>query len=473
MRIFTAALVTETNTFSPIPTGRASFAQNGIAGDPFPDFASMLAWRDMATHDGHDVIESIAAVAEPAGKTVRGVYEELRDRLLHDLRAAMPVDVVLLYLHGAMVAEGYDDCEGDVLERVRAIAGSAIIGAELDLHAHLTDEMCAAADVIIAYKEYPHVDIVDRARDLYRLCTRAAAGSIAPVTAVYDCRTNGLFPTTREPLRSFVDDMRAREGNDVLSLSLVHGFPYGDVRGAGAKMLAIADGDRELASRIAQEFGKRFCSIREEAALQPMPFQEAIDLALADTNGTTVIADTADNAGGGAPGDSTFFLHYLFDRGAKHVVSGTYYDPISVDLCFEAGVGATLTLRIGGKLGPASGMPVDTDVIIRALDEHHVQEAMDDSGVVPYGRSAWVHARGIDLVLVSIRSQVFSPTTFTNLGIDLRSAKIIIVKSTHHFYGKFAPLATRVLYADSPGALRADFAAIPYEKRDPEYWPRA
>jgi microcystin degradation protein MlrC len=237
-------------------------------------------------------------------------------------------------------------------------------------------------------------------------------------------------------------------------------------------MLAIADRDGDLASRTAEEFGKRFTSIREEAALQSMPFEDAIDLALSDAVGATVIADVADNAGGGAPGDSTFVLQYLLDRAAKHVVSGTYYDPIAVEMCFEAGTGATLALRIGGKLGPASGMPVDVDVTVRALSERHVQDAMDDSGVVPLGRSAWVHARGIDLVLVSIRSQVFGPTAFTNLGIDLRRAKIIIVKSTHHFYGKFAPLASRVLYADSPGALRTDFAAIPYQKRDLDYWPR-
>ncbi len=474
MRIFTAGLVTETNTFSPIPTGRAAFTHNGIVADDQPsEFASMIAWRESARGEGHEIAESIAAVAEPAGKTVRAVYEELRDRILRDLRAALPVDAVLLYLHGAMVADGYDDCEGDLLQCVRQITGTGtIVGAELDLHSHVTDAMTSAADLIIAYKEYPHVDIVARARDLYRLCTLAADGRITPVTCVYDCRTNGLFPTTREPLRSFVDDMFAREGNDVLSLSLIHGFPYGDVAGAGTKVLAISNGDPQLALRVSTEFGERFCALREDAALRALPFDEAVRIACAQTDGRVVIADMADNAGGGAPGDSTFILEALLSNGATNAVTGTYYDPIAVDLCFEAGIGASFPLRIGGKLGPASGAPVDLTVTVRALAEEHAQDAMDDSGVVPLGRSAWVHARGIDLVLASIRSQVFSPAAFTNLGINLHAAKIIVVKSTHHFYGKFAPLASRVLYASSPGALSIDFETIPYVKRDLEYWPR-
>ncbi|MBV8636518.1 MAG: M81 family metallopeptidase, partial [Candidatus Eremiobacteraeota bacterium] len=431
------------------------------------------AWRESSASHGHEIIESVAAIAEPAGITVRKVYEDLRNRILRDLQAAMPIDTVLLYLHGAMVAEGYDDCEGDLLQRVRAIVGDrAVVGAELDLHAHLTGTMTSAANVIILYKEYPHVDIVDRAHDLYRLCTLAAAGVITPVSAVYDCRTNGLFPTTREPLRSLVDDMFSREGNDVLSLSLVHGFPYGDVAGAGAKVLAIADHDRELALRVATEFGERFCTIRDDAQLSATPFEEAIDLALAEPHGRVVMADVADNAGGGAPGDSTFILRRLLQRGATDVVSGTYYDPVAVDLCFEAGLGASFTLRIGGKLGPSSGMPVDAEVTVCGLSERHTQDAMDDSGIVPLGRSAWVRVGSIELVLCSIRSQVFAPTVFTNLGIDLCAAKLIVVKSTHHFYGKFAPLASRVLYASSPGALSTDFETIPYEKRDLDYWPR-
>ncbi|MGB6986462.1 MAG: M81 family metallopeptidase [Candidatus Aquilonibacter sp.] len=469
MRIFTATLVTETNTFSPIPTGWQGFNRSRAQSDA----ASMAQWRALAERDGHTVAESIIAIAQPAGPTVRSVYESLRGELLTDLQAAMPVDVVLLYLHGAMVAEGYDDCEADVLERCRALVGpKAVIGAELDLHAHLTQRMLAAANVIISYKEYPHTDIVARAADLYRICVDAAAGKTHPVSATYDCHMTGIFPTTAQPLRTFVDDMTARERDGVLSLSLIHGFPWGDVPEAGVKMLAVTDGDAALAARVAEEFGQRFWTMRKDASLSGTSVSDALDAVSAAPEGPIVLADFADNAGGGAPGDSTFILQALLQRGIENVVTGTYYDPIAVDTCFEAGEGATIDLRFGGKLGVASGAPIDARVTVMRVLEAHQQDAMDDTIPVLLGRSAWIRTRGIDIVLASHRTQVFSPNAFTGLGITLDDKRAIVVKSSHHFYGKFAPLAKRVLHVSAPGTLSLDFASIPYKQRDPTYWPR-
>ena len=469
MRIFTATLVTETNTFSPIPTGREAFNRRMQQ----PDVASMALWRETAERDGHVVVESIVAIAQPAGPTGRAVYEELRDELIADLANALPVDVILLYLHGAMVAQGYDDCEGDVLERCRRIAGElTVIGAELDLHAHLTPQMLTSANAIVLYKEYPHVDIVDRARDLYRICLDAASGRIRPVSATFDCNAIGLWPTTAQPMRSFVDDMSARERDGILSVSLVHGFPYGDVPSAGAKMLAIADGDHGLAKDVAESFGRRFLELRDEALLRVMPLGEALDVVANATEGPIVLADVADNAGGGAPGDSTFVLRALLERGIRNVVTGTYYDPIAVDTCFEAGEGAAIDLRFGGKLGKASGQPIDARVEVRALLEAHQQDYMDDSRPARLGRSAWIHADGIDIVLASVRTQVFAPNAFTGLGIALEDKRAVVVKSSHHFWRKFAPLARRVIHVGAPGALSPDFASIDYRKRDLRYWPR-
>lgn len=469
LRIFTATLVTETNTFSPIPTGAKAFDRSRLQSD----VASMAAWREGAARDGHTIVESIVAIAQPAGPTMRTVYEGLRDEILEDLRRALPVDVILLYLHGAMVADGYDDCEGDVLQRARALAGhTTVIGAELDLHSHLTATMLANANAIVAYKEYPHTDTVDRARDLYRICVDAAHGRTRPVMAAYDCKIVGMFPTTAQPLRGFVDAMSARERDGMLSLSLIHGFPWGDVPEAGVRMLAIADGDATLAARTAEEFGRRFWEMRRQALLKATPLDEALDEALATPGGPVVLADVADNAGGGAPGDSTYVLRALLERGIENAATATYYDPIAVDTCFEAGEGATIDLRFGGKLGTASGEPIDARVEIMRLREAHEQDYMDDSHPVALGRSAWIRTRGIDVVLVSARTQVFAPNAFTGLGISLDDKKLIVVKSSHHFWGKFAPMAKRVIHVSAPGALAVDFAAIHYQNRDLNYWPR-
>lgn len=479
MKIFTAAIVTETNTFSPLPTGIQAFELNGVQhGSRTPiesnsELATLVRWRERARSDGYEIVESIGAVAEPGGVTVRAVYETLRDELLEDLRQALPVDVVLLYLHGAMVAQGYDDCEGDILSRVRAIAGpGAVIGGELDLHSHLTPAMLKNATLLIGYDEYPHTDIVARGEDLYELCIAAALGQIRPVMRAFDCRMTGLFPTTSSPMREFVDGLKSQRQGKVLSTSLIHGFPWGDVADCGVKCLAICDGDADLADETATRLGEAFWSLREAVQIRASGIDAAIDAALACRTPPSVLADVADNAGGGAPGDSTYILRRLLERNVTDVVSGVYYDPVAVQLCFEAGEGAVLDLRCGGKLGVASGMPLDLRVRVRKLREHHEQDSMDDSAPVALGRAAWVEAGNVHLVLASIRSQVFAPNAFTNLGIALDAAQIIVVKSSHHFYAKFAPLAGMVVHVDSPGALQLDFAAIPYAKRDRNYWPR-
>jgi microcystin degradation protein MlrC len=162
----------------------------------------------------------------------------------------------------------------------------------------------------------------------------------------------------------------------------------------------------------------------------------------------------------------------MLERKIEDALSGVYYDPMAVQLCFEAGEGAVMDLRCGGKLGTASGAPLDLRVTVRALCEQHVQDSMDDSASVPLGRAAWVDAGGVQLVLASHRRQVFAPNAFTGLGISLERARIIVVKSSHHFWAKFAPLAGEIYHVDSPGALQNDFSAIPYKKRDLNYWPR-
>jgi microcystin degradation protein MlrC len=203
-----------------------------------------------------------------------------------------------------------------------------------------------------------------------------------------------------------------------------------------------------------------------------MPLEAALNAALETPGGPVVLADVADNSGGGAPGDSTYLLRALLERGIENAVTGTYYDPIAVDTCFEAGEGATIDLRFGGKLGTASGDPIDAHVEVMRLLEQHQQDYMDDTRPVNLGRSAWIRTRAIDIVLVSARTQVFAPNAFTGLGISLNDKKLIVVKSSHHFWGKFAPLAKRVIHVSAPGALAVDFAAIGYKKRDLNYWPR-
>jgi microcystin degradation protein MlrC len=382
MKVFVAGIDTETNTFAPIPTGYQSFAEcflahgDGTSQDPNYCSNQLLIWRRRAEAREWHVAEGICTYAEPGGRIVRSAYERLRDELLDDLKRAMPVDMVLLALHGAMAAEDYDDCEGDILERVRAIVGPAVpVGAELDLHCHITNRMMRNATALVIYKEYPHVDIPARAEELFTLIADAAEGKVRPIMAAYDCRMIGIFRTTEEPLRSFVDRMSAMEGRDgVLSVSLGHGFPWGDVADVGVRTLVVTDGDHAKAEQLARSLGEELFAMRQ--LLQPsfLGMDEALDQALAIEGGPVVIADVSDNAGGGAPGDSTFFLRRVLERGLIGVVSGYYWDPLAVRFCQEAGVGARFALRIGGKCGKSSGEPVDLVVTVKSLADGHLEK---------------------------------------------------------------------------------------------------
>ncbi|MFC6792515.1 M81 family metallopeptidase [Methylobacterium komagatae] len=479
MKIFIAGLATETNTFAPLPTGRAAFLadysrREGTAAPPALSNIGLKAWREMGEADGHEVIESISTFAQPGGITLQAVYEDLRDTLLDDLRAAMPVDAVLLFMHGAMVAEGYDDCEGDTLEKVRDVVGPDVtIGAEIDLHCHLTETMRRSSDVMVIYKEYPHTDIVDRARDLYPLVVATAEKRIRPVMAYSDCRMVSMWKTTREPIAGFVHKMLSLEGKDgILSVSFGHGFPYADVADVGAKMLVVADGDAAKAQALADDLAADIWAMRESAATQFDTIDAAIDAALAsDDPRPMVLADTADNAGAGAPSDNTAILARLVARRVKGAALGMIWDPGAVGICHEAGLGATFDLRIGGKCGVTSGDPVDLRVTVRGLSEDHSQGGLS-GGRAHLGPAAWVEADGIHIVLTHKRQQPFAPDAFTGLGLSLDDKRIVVVKSMQHFYAGFVPIASEVRYVAVPGAVPPDYGALPFTKRDPNYWPR-
>ena len=482
IRTFIAALGTETNTFSSLPGGLITFEEtmlyHGDATQHPPHLFSepLHVWRQMTEQHQGQVVESLAAFAEPAGKTPQVVYEALRDEILRDLADALPVDIVLLSMHGAMVATGCDDCEGDLLAKVRQLVGpKVLIGGELDLHCHITKAMVDNADVLVTFKEYPHVDATARAKEVFNLCYQAHQTGVKPVMRVSDCRMISMWHTPIEPMRSFVARMQALEGdNGVLSVSFGHGFPWGDVADVGAKMLVVMDGHvadaRARGDALARELAQELFAMREHTQPHTLDLASAIERAAAGP-GPVVLADVADNAGGGAPSDSTFVLDAILKRGLGRVASGMYYDPVAVRLCFEAGVGARFDLRVGGKLGPTSGAPLDLNVEVVALTEELTQPF---GGAVQHaGRAARVRlANDVDLVLNTQRTQVFHPDVFTRLGLDLATRDIVVVKSSQHFYTGFKPIAREILYVNTPGTVAKVFDEIPYTKRDGQYWPR-
>jgi microcystin degradation protein MlrC len=476
MKLFAASLATETNTFSPIPTSVENFYDSFYArpgehpNEPKLCTAPLWVGRRRARAEGWTLIEGSCSFAEPSGTVSRKAYEQLRDEILDQLRAAMPVDGILLGLHGAMVAFGYDDCEGDLIARMREMVGpGTVIGVEHDPHCHLTEKRLAGSDILICFKEFPHTDTVGRAEEVVDLTLRAIRGEIRPRMSMFDCRMIASFPTTREPMRSFVDKISALEGSEgVLSISVAHGFPYADVPDVGARILVTTDDRKDYGDWLAEELGRELYAMRGRTAPPYLAPDEAIDRAL-EVDGRVIMADPTDNPGGGAPSDNTVILRRLIERGVKDAALGPIWDPMAVRFCFAAGKGARLALRLGGKTAATSAQPVDAEVTILELRRDAAQTF--GGGSVPLGDAAAIEIGGVQVALVSKRVQALGTDLFNGLGIDLERKRLIVVKSTNHFHAAFAPLAEEVLYVDAGGPIPRDPKRVPYTRVKRPIWP--
>ncbi len=479
MRIFIAGIATESNGFVSYPTPLRDFRiHRDWADDDTVGWVLSAArpWRRLVRDAGWTVVPGLLAWAMPSGPTTRGAYEAMRDELLRDLRAAGDVDAVLLDLHGAMVADGFPDPEGDLIERCRAVVGpDTPIGVSLDCHCHLTERMVRHATVIALMKYWPHVDVPERAREVLDLVVAARLGRIRPVSAIADCRMIGAYPTTPEPMAGFVRRMIAAEQEPgILSVSLVHGYPWADVPEVGTRVLVVADGDptraRHLANTLAQEFFTLRVQVTEHGDCTA---DEALDLVASSAEGPIVLCEQGDNHLGGSAGDGTHVLAKVVERGIPDVAFGPIWDPMSVDICHAAGEGERLTLRIGGKSGPEAGAPVDLAVTIRTLIPDLWQDSMGPLGRFRLGAAVWVSAaNGLDLVLHSLRHGTLRPNVLTDFGIDLSRKRAVVGKMWRHGEEGFRGIARMTRILRTPGAQTLDFAAIPYRVRSPNYWPR-
>lgn len=480
MKTFAACVMHETNSFSPIPTDLSSFKDaifyhpaSDSASHPAPTYVGYTDFITWAEGKRYDVARSVLATAEPSGPMRKSDYLALRTLLLDDLRRAMPLDIVFLMLHGAQMAETIDDCEGDLIAAVRELVGpDTVIAVELDLHCTLTDKMMRNATLIASCKEYPHIDFSETAIALSELAERTKAGTITPTMAAVRVPLVGAFPTTREPLRSLVDAAKALEdGEEILSVSINHGFPWADTPDTGASVLVVTNNDPARAQALAEDLGQRFLDIRHDLHRAFPTVAEAIDEALAFPDRPVVIADIADNPGGGAPGDATFILEALLERGVRNAAVAMIWDPIAVDLIAKAGEGATVNLRIGGKIARISGKPLDVEARVLKVLEHADQILPGTTKRASIGKAVAITVDGIDIVLCSQRRQTFGTECFSQFGIDPAAKDILVVKSTQHFQASFSKISRKIIHCEAPGLLNSDISRFPFRRLTRPLWP--
>lgn len=478
MKIFTAGIATETNTFGPLPTDQNAYEScYFVRGGAHPEQVNMfgqplIVWKRNAVKRGWKVSESLCTFATPSGITLRKTYEALRDEVISDLKAAMPVDAVMLSLHGAMVADGYDDCEEDLVHHIRKITGPDLpLGVELDLHCHIGRSFIEDVTAVVIFKEYPHIDAVERAEELWQIMEATLDGRIRPSISVFDCRMIGIYHTTRQPMMDFVSKMKDYEGRDaVLSVSLGHCFPWADVPHLGARVVVVTDNAPEKGDAVAEILGRELWDLREQITPHYSDLDSAVDQAMAFDGGPVVLADMSDNPGGGGVGDSTFIMRRLLERGISDFAVGAIWDPVAVQIALGVGEGVELNMRIGGKISPDSGDPLDVRVRVKKIVKNcHIDSL--GSSKKNIGDAACLDVHGAEIIIHSLRAQNMTPTMFSALGVDFRNKKILVVKSMQHFQAGYAPVAAKIIYVAAPGSLLWDFREIPYVKVVGPVWP--
>lgn len=467
MRVYVGGLFHEANAFSPVKTTLADFRQ--IAPEQRLT-ACEFGYSDFiqAVRDTHDTpIAGFYAIAQPSAPCSAETFRTLLDLLMADLKQCSPPDAVLLFLHGAQAADGHDDCAGDIAAAFRAALGPNVpIGVVHDLHANLSPRMIQAVTLVAACKEYPHTDFPETCRAVWDMVRSGRAARMVP--AFHRVPAFQAATTLKGAMKDFVADLRRKEPAPGLA-SAFHGFPHADVPHATAGILSYAETEMEaqaLASLLAERFFQT--SLAAAQSNPGLSVDLAIERALG-AKGTVVIADRSDNPGAGAAGDSTHLLWSLGRHADKRSAFVLVHDPDAVNTAHSAGVDAHITLSLGGRANELSGEPFPFSGRVAALRHDATQDVFGSAAAL--GKSALLVQDNLHVIVNTIRQQPFSPDILRQHGLDPTRMDILVVKSTNHFYGAFAPLVSDVIYCDAPGAGNEDLQLLPFRRIKRPVWP--
>lgn len=489
MKILVAGYQHETNTFAPLQADWAAFTR----GDVFPAFMQGQAMLDQLTGvnlpaggfiaaalaRGWDVLPGCWCGASPSSHVTRDAFERISAAVLADV-AKGGFDAVYLDLHGAGVAEHVDDTEGELITRIRGLVGPDLpIVASLDLHANVTEAMLAQADALVAYRTYPHIDMAatgELAADL--LARRLALGRKEPL---HFRRLPFLIPlnaqsTWMAPAQGLYDALAAADAQFDVRLSFCMGFPASDFAECGPMVWAHGERAQEALAHL-------YARVAEPAqwTLDFLPAQDAVAHVLSRAAAMTtplVIADTQDNPGAGGSSNTTGLLHALLAQGAGRqfpgqVALGLMFDPAAAQAAVAAGVGATVTLRLGQAVptftGQVSDPPVTGDFKVRAVSDGQVtlKGPMMTGMAATLGPCACLEIAGVLVAVASGQMQMLDRELFRLVGIAPEAMKIIVVKSSNHFRADFTPLVadarTDIIVAKAAGPMAADPADLPWK----------
>jgi microcystin degradation protein MlrC len=480
-RVAVGGMQHETNVFGPYPATFEVFA----ARDEWPPLCRgermleevdgmnlpVTGAIDRLRALGHEVVPLLWCSATPSAQVTEDAFERISAMLLETL-AATPVDAVLLDLHGAMVCAHRPDGDGELLRRVRACVGEATpIAACLDLHANVSEQMVAESSLLEVYRTYPHVDMAacgERCADLLDLLLQHGLARF-PVVAMR--RSDFLIPpvfgcTLVDPARAIYQHLRELIQGEVAGLSLACGFPLSDVPEAGPvvvaygfERLAVERAADDLLADIERreaEFKGRLYGVADAVS-------EAIRLS-AGASGPIILADSQDNPGGGGSGDTTEILRELVDKGAQQALVGVINDAAAAAKAHQAGVGATITISLGGKSGLPGNQPFKADFRVLALSTGRFRATgpMLAGAEMDFGPTALLAIAGVRIAVGSRAIQTMDQSMFRHLGVEPCEQRIIALKSSVHFRNDFQDCAAAVLSVIAPGPVSVDLARVAF-----------
>ncbi|MDP1647634.1 MAG: M81 family metallopeptidase [Rubrivivax sp.] len=491
MKLVIAQMKHETNTYSPVPTPLARFASGGST-PPEGDAAraaykgtgsAIGAFIDLAEDAGAQYTIPIAASAWPSGPVEDAAFEHIAGRICSAV--AQGCDAVLLDLHGAMVTQTFDDGEGELLRRIRAIAPGVPIGVALDMHTNLYDAMAENASVIAGYQTYPHVDMYETGMRAGRAALAQLAGQARPTMAW------GRQPMLPHVMRQGTDDApnrelqarcREMEAQGALSASVFVGFPNADIEFAGLSAVVVTDGDAALARRWCDELLALAWARRAEFvyAIEPLAASMARAQALAAAkpagSGPVVLLDHSDNCASGGTMDTMTVLGAILDAGLEDVAAFAIFDPAAVQQMIAAGVGAQLTLALGGKLDmPAIGLkgqPRTVSGRVRLISDGRYRNLgpMARGERNDMGLSAVLDTGKVQIVVISNHVEPHDLAAFTAVGIAPQTQRFLMLKSRVHWRAGLKSLAHAVVECAGTGVCTSDYAALGLHKvRRPIY----
>lgn len=484
-RIAVGGFMHETNTFQPVLTTYADFAE-AADRQPLTRGSAILSCFDgvntsiagaisVLRAEGATLVPLPWASTTPAGYVTRDAYERIASMMLEDLRAALPLDAIYLSLHGAMVAEHIEDAEGDLLARIRSLVGADLrIVASLDLHSNTTPRMFTLADGLVGYCTYPHIDMAETGEKAARLLSEILVRQSLPAKAYHQLPY--LIPltwqcSTLEPSKSIYAEAARLIGKGVASTSFTPGFPAADIRDCGGAVF-VYGWDRAAVEKASERLYQMGLDAEVQYAGKLWSPDEAVREAMRLTQldpRPVLLADTQDNPGVGGSSDTVGLLDAMLRNHAERAVLGVLHDAEAAQAAHQVGVDGHITVGLGAKTRAWGEQPIVRTWRVERLGDGNMTGRGPVMGGwrLALGPMAQLRSEGVSVVVSSKRIQAMDQELFRHVGVEPKDWRLVALKSSVHFRGDFEPLSQEVLVVESPGMMIVDPSKLPFTRLRP------